>query len=509
MEMILENDPPYNKQNGRTRITNPSPYTGMGKLPPQAVDLEEVVLGALLIEKQSLLLIIDKLKPEAFYKDNHQKIFTAIVALFANNNPIDILTVTAQLRKQGELETIGGAYYITELTNRVVSSANIEFHAAIIFEKFMQRETIRICTESINMAYEDTSDALEIIEKNQSEIFALVSDKKTNNIIDNSTLIAKKLIDLKQPEITGLVGVGSGYLSLDNLTNGWRNSELIIVAARPSMGKTAFALQLARNAAIDFDKPVLIFSLEMSKLQLSERLISSEANIFMDDLVKRKLSDYDIERIETVSSKLLQTNKIFIDDTPALNLLELRAKARRLKMQHNIGLIVIDYLQLMRGIKERNGNREQEISSISQGLKAVAKELDIPVIALSQLNRAVETQAGAKRPNLSHLRESGAIEQDADQVLFLYRPEYYGITSDENNNSTVGLTEVIFAKNRNGICDTVKLEFNGAFMKFRDWHEKDQDKHFIAKSVIKPKDNIAPPDFKLEPNRDFDKEDPF
>lgn len=512
--MILENDTPYNKPNGRTRITNPTPYSGLGKLPPQACDLEEVVLGALMIEKSSLMLIADKLKPEAFYKDNHQKIYSAIIALFAGNNPVDLLTVTAQLRKHGELEMIGGAYYLTELTNRVASASNIEYHSTIIIEKFMQRETIRICTESINLAYEDTSDAFDIIEKNQSELFAVISDKRTSNITDNANLIAQKLIELKQPEITGLVGVGSGYLSLDMLTNGWRKSELIIIAARPSMGKTAFALQLARNAAIDFDCPVLIFSLEMSKVQLSERLISAEANIFMDDLVKRKLTEYDNERIETASNKLLQANKIFIDDTPSLNIIEARAKARRLKQQHNIGLIVIDYLQLMKGTASKNSLREQEVSSISQALKAIAKELDIPVIALSQLNREVE-KSPSKRPNLSHIRESGAIEQDADQVIFLYRPEYYGITSDENNNSTQGLTEIIFAKNRNGICDTVKLEFNGAFMKFRDWNEK-----VFEKSVEKPPDlrkytdfkkvkTTKDPEFKLEPNKNFDKDDPF
>lgn len=504
--MIIESNDSY-KKNGRQKIT--THYSGLGKLPPQAIDMEEVVLGALMLEKNALLSVIDKLKPEAFYKDNHQKIYSAIITLFSKNNPIDILTVTAQLRQQGELEMIGGAYYLTELTSRVSSSANIEYHSLIIIEKFIQRELIRISTDTINSAYEDTSDPFELIEKNQSDVFNLMTDKKTNNITDNAVLVSKKLIDLKQPEITGLIGVGSGYISLDELTNGWRKSELIIIAARPSMGKTAFALQLARNAAIDFDTPALIFSLEMSKVQLSERLISSEANVFMEDLIKRKLSAYDLERIETVSAKLLQQNKIFIDDTPALNLLELRAKARRLKQQYNIGIIIIDYLQLMRGIKEKNGNREQEISSISQGLKAVSKELDIPVIALSQLNRAVETQSGSsKRPSLSHLRESGAIEQDADQVLFLYRPEYYGITVDEFNNSTTGLTEIIFAKNRNGICDTIKLEFNGAFMKFRDWKERNFDQQKIVEKPIKPK-NIPPPDFKLEPNKDFDKEDPF
>jgi replicative DNA helicase len=515
--MIAENDIPSHKPNGRIRTNSLMAYSGLGKLPPQAVDLEESVLGALLIQSHALLQIIDRLKPEHFYKDNHQKIYSAVVSLFSKNNPVDILTVTAQLRKQGELDMIGGAYYITELTSRVASSVNIEYHATIVIEKFMQRETIRICTESINEAYEDTSDAHDIIEKNQSAMFSVLSDKKTVSITDNATLIAQKLIELRQPEIDGLIGVGSGFLGIDKLTNGWRESELIIIAARPSMGKTAFALQLARNAAIDFDRPTLVFSLEMSKVQLSERLISSETNIFMDDIAKRRLSEYDLERIETAAGKLLQAGNIFIDDTPALNINEARAKARRLKQQHNIGMIVIDYLQLMKGNKEKNSNREQEISSISQGLKAISKELNIPVIALSQLNRAVESQPGnGKRPNLSHLRESGAIEQDADQVLFLYRPEYYGITTDEHGNSTIGLTEIIFAKNRNGICDTVKLEFNGAFMKFRDWQEhtfdqqSEKPKDFRNYSDLKKVKNIPHPDIKLEPSILFDNQDgPF
>jgi len=505
--MILENEDVYSKPL-RTRITNPTPYSGLGKLPPQATDLEEAVLGALLLEKNALIEVVERLKPEMFYKDSHQKIYSSIINLFSKNKPVDILTVTSQLRKQGELEMIGDAYYITELTNRVTSSANIEYHSAIIVEKFMQREAIRICTETINEAYDDTSDAFDIIEKNQAALFSVISDKRSNSAVDNSTLIAQKLIELKQPEITGLVGVGSGYLAVDNLTNGWRKSELIIIAARPSMGKTAFALQLARNAAIDFDCPVLIFSLEMSKVQLSERLISSESNIFMDDLVKRRLTPYDAERIESASNKLLQTNKIFIDDTPSLSIIEARSKARRLKQQHNIGLIVIDYLQLMKGTSSKNGIREQEVSSISQALKAIAKELDIPVIALSQLNREVE-KTPTKRPNLSHIRESGAIEQDADQVIFLYRPEYYGITHNEDNLPTQGLTEIIFAKNRNGICDTVKLEFNGAFMKFRDWEYKEFDN--AVRGAKKPKKQAAPhPDIKLEPNVKFDSPDaPF
>lgn len=507
MEMMAENKPDYTPRRNQT----PSIFSGLGKLPPQATDLEEAVLGAIMIERDAILQIVDKLKPEQFYKDTHQKIYTAIYTLFSANKPIDILTVTDQLRKHGELEMIGGAYAITELTNRVVSSAHIEYHTAIIVEKFIQREAIRICTETINSAYDDTSDAFELIDKNQSAIFNLLSDKKGSDVTDNSILVSQKLHDLKQPEIDGLIGVPSGYLGLDRLTNGWRNSELIIVAARPSMGKTAFALQLARNASLDFDFPVLIFSLEMSKVQLTERLIASESNIFMDDLLKRKLNDYDKERLEKASEKLLLQNKIFIDDTPALSIIDCRAKARRMKQIHGIKLILIDYLQLMKGTTNKNSIREQEVSSISQALKALSKELDVPVIALSQLNRSVESQPGnGKRPNLSHLRESGAIEQDADQVLFLYRPEYYGITVDEAGNSIQGLTEIIFAKNRNGVCDTVKLEFNGAFMKFRDWVERqyeDNSKKPTPKKLKTIVNNISP-DFKLEPNKDFG-DDPF
>jgi len=458
-----------------------------GKLPPQATEVEDVILGSILIDKNAMLIVVEKVKPEMFYKSQNEKIYSACVTLFALNNPIDILTVKQQLTRNGELEMVGGSYYLTELTSRVASSANVESHVDIIVEKFIQREAIRICTDTITEAYDDTSNPKDTLEKNQAAIFDLISNKNANEIIDISKLAAQRIIALRQPEVTGLVGVGSGYLCLDELTNGWRNSDLIIIAARPAMGKTAFALQLARNAAIQFNVPTLIFSLEMSKNQLTDRLLSSETMIYQDDILKRRLNSYDLDRIETASKQLLQDNRIFIDDTASVGLLEMKAKARRLKQRYGIGLIVIDYLQLMSGLKEKNGNREQEISSISRGLKAIAKELDIPVIALSQLNRAVEAQPGnSKRPNLSHLRESGAIEQDADQVIFLYRPEYYGITTDESNNSIIGLTEIIFAKNRNGICETVNLEFNGGFMKFRDW----RDKFLDNQNNIQPSDEF-------------------
>jgi len=473
-----------------------------GKLPPQARDMEEAVLGSVMSNKNVLYDVIEKLKPEMFYVESNQKIFSAIIKLFAKNNPIDMLTVSQELRSIGELEMVGGSYYISTLTTH--SIVDIKYHSEIIIEKYLQREAIRISTQTISEAYEDTGNAYEIIEKNQASVFSLLNDKHGNQVTDISALAAETISELNQPEIHGLVGVGTGYQCLDEFTNGWRKSDLIIVAARPSMGKTAFAMQLARNAAIEFDAPALVFSLEMSKRQLTERLLSSECTIFQDDILKRRLTINQKEKLQHASNKLLLSNKLFIDDTAGIGLLELKAKARRVKQQFGIGLIVIDYLQLMTGLKDRNGNREQEIASISRGLKGIAKDLDIPVIALSQLNRAVESQAGtSKRPNLSHLRESGAIEQDADQVLFLYRPEYYGIQVDENNDSVQGLTEIIFAKNRNGVCDTVKLEFNGAYMKFRDWNDKLNQANFKDTPG-----NTRDPSSGISANSQYDKE-PF
>jgi replicative DNA helicase len=473
--MNFENDN-QNKQNTnerRGRATYPAPNSsGLGKLPPQAIDLEEAVLGALMLEKDALSSVIDILKPEVFYVDKHQRIFHAIHHLFEKSSPVDILTVTAQLRQQGELEMIGGAYYITELTNRVASAANIEFHSRIIIQKFIQRELIRISTEVIQSAYEDTTDVLDLLDKAEKNLFEIAQNnlRRDSRKMDDLLHETLKEIEALKDKKDGLTGVASGFTDLDRMTSGWQKSDLVIIAARPAMGKTAFVLSCARNAAVDFDKPVVVFSLEMSSVQLVNRLISGETEIEQEKIRKGTLEEWEWQQIHSKIGRLEQA-PLIIDDTPALNIFEFRAKCRRLKSQHDIQLIIIDYLQLMQGKGDGKGggNREQEIGSISRALKSVAKELNVPVIALSQLSRAVENRpGGSKRPMLSDLRESGSIEQDADMVLFLYRPEYYGLTEDENGNATHGVGEIIIAKHRNGETGTVRLKFVGKYVKFTD-----------------------------------------
>lgn len=448
--------------------------SGLGKLPPQATDLEEAVLGALMLEKDALSAVIDILKPEVFYVDAHQKIFQAIQVLFQKSSPVDILTVISQLRQQGDLELIGGAYYITELTNRVASAANIEYHARIISQKFIQRELIRISTEISNSAYEDTTDVFDLLDHAEKNLFDIAQNnlrrdsRKMDDIIRESLDTLEKMRD----KVDGLTGVASGFTGLDRMTSGWQPSDLVIVAARPAMGKTAFVLSCARNAAVQFGKPVVVFSLEMSSVQLVNRLISGETEIEQEKIRKGALAEWEWTKLHSKIGKLSEA-PLFIDDTPALNIFEFRAKCRRLKAQYDIQMIIIDYLQLMHGKGDgKGGNREQEIGSISRALKSVAKELNVPVIALSQLSRAVENRPGAaKRPMLSDLRESGSIEQDADMVLFLYRPEYYGLTEDEEGRSTAGIGEVIVAKHRNGETGTIPLQFVGKFVKFQDLDE--------------------------------------
>ena len=457
-------------QTGKAMTLGKPIFSGLGKLPPQAVDLEEAVLGALMLQKDAFLSVSEFLNTEMFYKDVHQKIYNAIQLLFKNSSPIDILTVTAKLRSLGELELIGGAYYITEITNRIASAANIEFHARVIYEKFLQREMIRISSETIQSAYDDTADIFELYNHNQSEIYNLFSFTNGRNIDIISTLVDEAIDDLSQEIVTGLTGVGSGFIDIDTMTNGWQKSDLVIIAARPAMGKTALVVKLARNAAVDFDKPVLIFSLEMSKRQLTQRLIADETEITLETIRKKRLPDYDKLRLPSALQKL-KNAPLHIDDTAALSIEVFRSKCIRMKKKFDIQLIVIDYLQLMTvSGNGKNGNREQEISKICAALKGIAKDLDVPVIALSQLNRAVESRPGmAKRPMLSDLRESGSIEQDADLVFFLYRPEYYGIEYDEENNSTQGLCELICAKNRHGYTDIIKLKFIAKYMRFTDW----------------------------------------
>ncbi len=458
-----------------------------GKLPPQATDLEEAVLGALMLEQDALNAVIDILKPEFFYRQSHQMIYTSICRLFAASSPVDILTVTNDLKSKGELDIVGGAYFISQLTNRVASSANIEYHSRIIAQKYIQRELIRIASEIQREAYEDTTDVLELLDKTESSLMTIGEKNFRSDYSDMQSLIREAIgeIEAAKEYEAGLSGVPSGFTQLDRVTAGWQKSNLIILAARPSMGKTAFALSMARNIAVDFKKSVAFFSLEMSAVELVMRLISSETQLTSDKLKKGSLEDYEWEQLNAKISTLIDA-PLYIDDTPALTIFELRAKCRRLKQKHDIQMIFIDYLQLMQGSAEARGNREQEISTISRQLKALAKELRIPVLALSQLSRAVETRGGTKKPILSDLRESGAIEQDADIVMFIYRPEYYKLDSDEKGD-TRGMADVIIAKHRNGPTDEVRLRFVSKFAKFMD----------VESNEFDIQDNI-------NPNVDFD-----
>jgi replicative DNA helicase len=452
---------------------------GMGKIPPQALELEEAVLGALMLERDALTVVIDILQPESFYKESHQKIYKAVLELFDKSEPVDILTVTNQLRTKGELEFAGGPYYITELTTKINSAANIEFHARIVAEQAIKRELISMASLIHKDAFEDTTDVFELLDKAEKQLYHISESNIRKNYADMRSLMGQALKELqaKKDNDHKLTGVPSGFTELDRVTSGWQKSDLIIIAARPGMGKTAFVVSAMRNAAVDFNIPIAIFSLEMSSVQLVNRLISAEAELESEKIKRGTLEEYEWAQLHHKISKLTSA-PIFIDDTPALSIRELRTKCRRLKAKNDIQMIIIDYLQLMSAegnSKGAPGNREQEIASISRALKNLAKELNVPVIALSQLSRAVETRGGDKRPQLADLRESGSIEQDADMVMFLYRPEYYKIDEDEMGNSLKGVGEVMIAKHRNGSLENVMLRFIGKYTKFMDLGQGDFD----------------------------------
>ncbi len=428
-----------------------------------------------MIERQALTDVIDILKPNNFYKDSHKEIYQAIIDLFNNSEPVDLLTVTNQLKKNGKLDFVGGSYYVSQLTTRVNSASNIEFHSRIILEQSIKRQLIEVSGEVQKEAYEDTTDVFDLLDNTEQSLFD-ISESHVRKNYDQVKNLMKEAIDeleSKKTKKDGITGVPSGFIDLDNITSGWQPSDLIIIAGRPSMGKTALVLSMIRNAAIDHDMPMALFSLEMSSLQIVNRLISAEAELDSDKIKKGNLKDYEWQQLLHKTDRL-NNAKIFIDDSPALSILELRAKSRRLKSQHGIKCIIVDYLQLMSGeYGKTSGNREQEIASISRSLKAVAKELNIPVIALSQLSRAVETRGGDKRPVLSDLRESGSIEQDADMVLFVYRADRYDITEDEDGNLTAGIAELLLRKNRNGPTGKVKLKFIERYAKFADFSTLD------------------------------------
>lgn len=454
-----------NKDRKQRRKSSPDLSTMVyGKVPPQAKDLEEAVLGAIMLEKNAFDAVVEILKPECFYVDAHQRIYRSMQSLAQKNQPIDILTVTEELRFKEELELVGGPFYVTKITNSVVSSANIEAHSRIILQKFIQRELIRISGEIIGDAYEDSTDVFDLLDDAESKLFEITNNHLRKNFDTIDSVLVKtiqRIEDLRHKN-EDFTGVPSGFPSLDKVTYGWQNTDLIILAARPAVGKTAFALNLARNAALHSAKqtPVAFFSLEMSAGQLVQRILAAESEIWLEKISRGKMEEHEMKQLYARGIQRLGQAPIFIDDTPALNIFELRAKCRRLKNKHNIGLVIIDYLQLMSGTGEnRSSNREQEISNISRNLKALAKELNLPIIALSQLSREVEKRKeGNKMPQLSDLRESGAIEQDSDMVMFLYRPEYYDINTNEMGENNRGETHVRIAKHRNGSLETVKLK---------------------------------------------------
>ena len=439
-----------------------------GKLPPQAVDIEEAVLGAVMLEKDAIYDVIEILKPECFYKESHAKIFQAITDLSISEEPIDLLTVTQELRRKNILEEVGGPFYITQLTTRVMSSVHAEYHARIIYQKYIQRELIRVSTNIQERAFDESVDVEELLNSSEQAIFDITQGSIKKDIQPINILLKEAIEDIHAAgkRENSLSGVPSGYTRLDRITAGWQSGDLIIIAARPSMGKTAFVLSMARNMAVDHGCGVVLFSLEMPTKQLVNRMIISETEIDSDKIRSGKLDTEEWEQLDSKIAKLIDA-PVFIDDTPQVSVFEFRAKCRRLVQRYGIKIAIIDYLQLMTWTGDTRGNREQEVSNISRSLKAIAKELNIPIIALSQLNRAVESRTGLhKRPHLADLRESGAIEQDADIVTFIHRPEKYGITEDQDGNSLRGFAELIIAKHRNGALDDIPLTFKGQFAKF-------------------------------------------
>jgi len=496
-----------------------------GKLPPQAVELEEAVLGAVMLENEAIFTVMDLIKPDVFYKESHCKIYNAIMNLQQDEKPIDILTVTEELRKNGELESVGGPFFISQLTSKVASAAHVEIHARIITQKFIQRELIRVSSDIQSRAYDESTDVDDLMNYSESQLFEIAEGniKKSAEKIKPILKAALLQIEEASKRKDKLSGAPSGFTEIDRITSGWQSSDLIIVAARPSMGKTAFVLSMTRKMAIDHNTPVGFFSLEMSSVSLVNRLIVAETGIKAEKIRNGDLLDFEWEQLDH-KIKDLENAPIYIDDTPAISIFELRAKARRLKRKHDIGIIFIDYLQLMTGPPETRGNREQEVSTISRNLKAVAKELNIPIVALSQLNRSVETRGGDKRPQLSDLRESGAIEQDADLVLFIHRPEYYGILTDDDGNSMHGIAQIIIAKHRNGAVGDVPLKFSKETASFEELSQIDSFDGAVDDSsnavIYKSKMNQEPDkqdkkdpgtaNFEIDPNKDLDNgEAPF
>ncbi len=454
----------------RSSKKNDAPINNeLGQLPPQALELEEAVIGALMIEKDAYSQVSEILRAESFYDRKHQLIYAAIANLALRQQPIDILTVTARLREMGTLEDAGGAFYITQLSRKVTTSAHIEYHARIVAQKHLARELITFSSNVQTKAFDETQDVDDLMQEAEGRLFEISQQnmKKDYTQIDPVIKEAFALLHKAAERTDGLSGLSSGFHQLDRMTSGWQNSDLVIIAARPAMGKTAFVLSMARNIAITNKEPVALFSLEMSNVQLVNRLIVNVCEIEGEKIKSGQLNREEWARLDNKIIEM-QGAPLYVDDTPSLSVFELRTKARRLVREHGVKIIIIDYLQLMNASGMSYGSRQEEVSTISRSLKGLAKELNIPIIALSQLNRGVENREGieGKRPQLSDLRESGAIEQDADMVCFIHRPEYYKIYADEKGNDLRGMAEIIIAKHRNGAVGDVLLRFVGKYARF-------------------------------------------
>lgn len=465
---------PEERQYRRRPQHEPQVVSEFGKLPPQDLQIEEAVLGAVMLEKSAYSIISDILKPESFYDNAHQKIYQAIVSLGAKERPIDMLTVTEQLRADGTLEEVGGPLRISELTGRVSSAANVEFHARIVAQKYLARELIRFSSEMQQKAFDESIDVYDLMQEAEGGLFEISKNTLKRDVVQIDPIISEALKKIQEAanNESGLSGLQTGFHDLDKKTSGWQNSDLVIIAARPAMGKTAFVLSMAKNMAVDFSTPVAVFELEMSNLQLVNRLISNVCELESEKIKSGQLSQPEWDNL-MARTKRLYSAPLYVDDTPSLSVFELRTKARRLVREHGVKIIIIDYLQLMNASGMKFGSREQEVSTISRSLKGLAKELNIPIIALSQLNRNVEQREDKnKRPQLSDLRESGAIEQDADIVCFIHRPEvYYRSGVDPEGNDVRGKAEFIIAKHRSGSVGEVTMRFRGQFARFENWNE--------------------------------------
>ena len=440
-------------------------------LQPQAPEIERAVLGALLVDKDAYAVVCEMLNPESFYEPRNQMIYTAIRDLAMAERPVDVLTVAEQLAKNGQLEEAGGPAYITEISSRVASSAHVEYHARIVAQKSLARQLIQYTSDVQTKAFDETIDVDDLMQHAEGALFELSQKnmKKDYTQIDPVIKSAMEIVTKAAANKDGITGVATGYNKLDDITSGWQASDLVIIAGRPAMGKTSFALSLAKNIAADYGVPTAFFSLEMSNVQLVNRLISNVCEIQGSHLQSGQLHPDEWNRLDKYITNL-QGAPLYIDDTPGLSVFELRTKARRLVREHGVKIIMIDYLQLMNANGMRFSSRQEEVSTISRSLKGLAKELNIPILALSQLNRGVESREGldGKRPQLSDLRESGAIEQDADMVIFVHRPEYYHIYQDENGRDLHGMAQIIIAKHRKGATGDVLLTFRGEYTRFEN-----------------------------------------